>query len=257
MTVTNPGERHRAVRAAANRSRVRTVQAVVVGAIVAVSGLLALTVGLVVSWWAAPVIFAVVGAVLWFAGIAPRVARAEERVLALVGPHRDAEPLREARLLNLVDGLVPATGLGRPRCLVIEDDARNLLVVGRNPRHSVVAVTSGLLDAATRMELEGAIACALVAIRDGVVAAPTLALAIGGARLLAYAGQPPDAAAEDLAAVTLTRYPPGLAAALRRILDSGGPARAAGSDPVVDPLWLAMPADPAALAARAEVLEEL
>lgn len=227
------------------------------GAILAVAGLLALAIGLVISWWAAPVGFAVAAVVLWFAGIAPRVARAEDRVLALVGPHRDADAFAEARLLNLVDGLVPATGLGRPRCLVIEDETRNLLVVGRNARHSRLVITTGLLEAATRMELEGAVACALVAIRDDVAAAPTLALAIGGARLLGYAGQPPDAAAEDLAAVMLTRYPPGLAATFRRILEGGGPCRAARSDPVVDRLWLAVPGDPAALAARAEVLEEL
>lgn len=250
-------ERHRAAVAAMSRRQVRAVRAVVVGALAIGAAVLALIVGVISSWWAAPVTFAVALALFWYALVSPRIAKAEDRVLGFVGPLRDAEVLGEARLLNLVDGLVPSTGVSRPRCLVADDPARNVLVVGRSPGHSRIVFTSGLLDSVTRMELEGLVACALVAIRDGILAAPTLALAVGGARLLRVAGPPADAAPEDLAAVGLTRYPPGLAAAFRRILGGGPPARTEGTDAIVDRFWLAQPGDPAALAARAEVLEEL
>lgn len=249
-------ERARTARVAASRRQVRVVKAIVAGVVLAVA-LLAGGVLALVTWWAGPLAFVVVAAALWGGVVVPRTSRAEERVLGRVGPVRDADVRSEARFINLVDGLVPSAGLSRPRCLVIDDPTRNALILGRNPRHSYVVVTRGLLDGTSRMELEGVVASALVAIRDGLVAAPTLALALGGARLLAMVGGPRPAAEADLAAVNLTRYPPGLAAAYRRILEVGSPAAPAGSDSTIDRFWLAQPGDAAGLTARAGVLEEL
>lgn len=250
-------ERARAVRAAASRRQVRVVKAIVAAVVLAAALVAGGVLALVTTWWAGPFAFVVVAAALWGGVVVPRSSRAEERVLHSIGRVRDADVRSEARFLNLVDGLVPSAGLSRPRCLVIDDPARNALVLGRNPRHSFLVATRGLLDATTRMELEGVVASALVAIRDGLVAAPTLALALGGARLLRVVGEPPPAAEADLAAVNLTRYPPGLAAAYRRILEAGPPSAPAGSDATVDRFWLVQPGDAAALTARAGVLEEL
>jgi hypothetical protein len=63
----------------------------------------------------------------------------------------------------------------------------------------------------------------------------------------------------DLAAVALTRYPPGLLAALERI--DGSTARVAGVAAVVSsPLWISPPAPaqgPGSLAERVAALAEL
>jgi hypothetical protein len=67
-------------------------------------------------------------------------------------------------------------------------------------------------------------------------------------------GSPADL---DLAAVALTRYPPGLAGALRRVLDAGPPAAGPTSSALLDPLWFAPPGDGAEVSTRAQVLEEL
>lgn len=216
--------------------------AVVVGAVAAVA----------LAWWLGLFAAAVVGAGCWFGLVAPRIADADERVLRLVGPSRPADAVAEARLLNLIEGLAPAVGLPRPRCHVIEDQAVNALALGRDPRHGCVVLTSGLLLGLSRMELEAVVAHTLVRLCDGATIAPTLALSLGGGRRL----RPDLAAPADLGAVSLTRYPPGLSSALRKVA-SGGPAAPAGSSPLLAPLWLAPPGDAAAVAVRVQALDEM
>ena len=48
-------------------------------------------------------------------------------------------------LYNVVEGLTIAAGLPAPRCYVIDDTAPNAFATGRNPEHSVICVTTGLL----------------------------------------------------------------------------------------------------------------
>jgi hypothetical protein len=169
-------------------------------------------------------------------------------------PHGD---VGDARLANLVEGLAPGAGLARPRCFVVDDPAANALAAGRDPRHGCLIVTSGLLHDLSRMELEGVVATCLVRIRDGVVAAPTVALAFGrGARVPLLVERAGGALPSDLAAVSLTRYPPGLAAALRRVAPTGGVAPAQASH-LLAPLWWVPPGSTVEVEARIEALEEL
>ncbi|MHB8466759.1 MAG: M48 family metalloprotease [Acidimicrobiales bacterium] len=224
-----------------------------------VIGVLALAlgagVGLAGAWWLGLVVALVAAAAVEGAVVAPRLRGAEDRVLALVGPVRPpSDALAELRLLNLVEGLAPNAGVPRPRCLVIDDDTKNSLVIGRGPRHGCIVVTSGLLDGLSRMELEAVVAHAVVRLRDGATAATTTALALGGARWLGATPCPPGRS--DLAAVALTRYPPGLVAALG-VIGAAGPAVPNGSAAVVAPLWIAAPSDPGAIAIRVDALEEL
>lgn len=217
-------------------------------------------VALATMWWVG-VVAAVVIAVgtvagAWYGWIAPRLATAEARVLAMVGPVRDAALPTDARLLNLIEGLAPSAGVARPRCVVLDDPAPNALALGRDARHGCIVVTSALLSSLSRMELEGVVARALVDIRDGNTAAPTVALAIGGVRLLRHVGAPGPAVATDLAAVGLTRYPPGLSAALRR-LSGASQGRPASASPALDPYWVVSAGDARAVDVRAEALAEL
>ncbi|MBI2708557.1 MAG: M48 family metalloprotease [Actinobacteria bacterium] len=176
-----------------------------------------------------------------------------------------ADPLEYARLHNLVEGLCIASGLPKPRVYVIDDDALNALATGRDPRHAAVAVTTGLLRALTRVELEGVVAHELSRIRSYDIVVSTLAVTFvapvvvvadwlirfrwwGGGRNrpgeldgrlpvlgsvgVALLGLSPVVAPvmrrvvpgrgelrADLPAVELTRYPPGLAAALEKLRD--------------------------------------
>ena len=74
---------------------------------------------------------------------------------------RPANPLVyiEKYFIDTVEGLVLASGLpATPRCFVIDSPALNAFATGRDPQHSLVAVTTGLLAALDRQELEGVIA---------------------------------------------------------------------------------------------------
>lgn len=250
-------ERQRVARHAAARRRTGRVTAVSVSVILVAGAVVGALAGLVTSWMIGIAVAAVVALAGWFGVVGPRLATAEARLLRLVGPTREADPRSEARLLNLVDGLVPSAGVARPRCLVLDSPGPNAVAFGRDARHGCFIVTTGLLDNLDRMQLEGVVARALVTIRDGVTAGTTRALAIGGSRLRSLGGDPGSPADLDLAAVTLTRYPPGLASALRRVLDAGPPVAAPDSSPLLDKLWLAPPGDGDGVSTRAQALEEL
>jgi heat shock protein HtpX len=180
----------------------------------------------------------------------------------------------DARLHNLTEGLCLAHGVTRPTIRVLAFDTRNAatVVLGEQDREVVLLVTEGLLNALSRIELEGILAQQLSHVRDGDVALSTFVAAVASVPLIGpvlgrRAGACLDPHLEtgaDLAGAGMTRYPPGLAAALERLQDQAGavpgvPATAAHLW-VVDPLADGetepfVPHPP--LADRIEVLGEL
>jgi heat shock protein HtpX len=81
----------------------------------------------------------------------------DKLVLAMSG----AKPIAKEQypdVWNVVENLSITAGLPMPRVYLIEDSALNAFATGRNAEHAVVAVTSGLLTALNRTELEGVIA---------------------------------------------------------------------------------------------------
>lgn len=223
--------------------------------------------GLLTTWWFGAILLAWTVLALTFV-VAMRVRVAEDRALRFVGPTRPAgevglddagaNPSAEARLLNLVEGLAPNAGIPRPRCLVIDDAALNALTLGRDARHGCLIVTSGLLDALTRIELEAVVASGLVSLRSGAAAPSTLAIALTGAGSLLHRAIARSAGPRpiDLEAVALTRYPPGLLAALR-VVAAGGPKAPAVASVALAPLWFGPPGDEEAIARRIAALDEL
>jgi heat shock protein HtpX len=180
----------------------------------------------------------------------------------------------EARLHNLTDGLCLAHGVTRPTIRVLALESRNAatVVLGEQDREVVLLVTEGLLDALSRIELEGLLAQQLSHIRDGDVALSTFVAAVAsmpgaGAVLGRRAGACLDPHLEtvaDLAGAGMTRYPPGLAAALSRLQDGSG--EVAGVPASAAHLWLVDPLPAGGvepyvphppLADRIEVLGEL
>ncbi len=70
-------------------------------------------------------------------------------------------------LHNVVEEMTIASGLGKmPAVYVIDDPAPNAFATGRDPDHSAVAVTSGLLTMCTRDELQGVMAHEIGHIRN-------------------------------------------------------------------------------------------
>ena len=67
-------------------------------------------------------------------------------------------PQDHPRLFNVVEEMKIASGLPyMPDIYIIDDTAMNAFATGRDPKHTAVAITSGLLDKLNRDELQGVI----------------------------------------------------------------------------------------------------
>ena len=62
------------------------------------------------------------------------------------------------RFYNIVENLSITTGLPMPKVYIIEDQAPNAFATGRDPKHSSVAATSGLIDIMDDKELTAVMA---------------------------------------------------------------------------------------------------
>lgn len=78
-------------------------------------------------------------------------------VLSLAGA-KPASHDENMELYHLVENLSIAAGLPMPKIYIIEDQAPNAFATGRDKKHAVVAVTTGLLGILNKNELEGVIA---------------------------------------------------------------------------------------------------
>ena len=58
---------------------------------------------------------------------------------------------------RIVENLAIAAGLPTPRIYIINDSSPNAFATGRDPKHAVVAATTGLLEKLNKVELEGVI----------------------------------------------------------------------------------------------------
>jgi len=190
----------------------------------------------------------------------------------------------QPRLHNLVEGLAIGDGLPKPAVYVIPDPAPNAFATGRDPEHSSVAVTQGLLDMMNRLELEGVLAHELSHVKNRDILVGTIAATLAGAVVLladimlrtlfwggGRRGRDRDGGGAfavvallgialailaplfaqiirlavsrrreylaDADGAMLTRYPPGLASALRKIAADHTPLRVANN--ATAHLWLA------------------
>ncbi len=69
-------------------------------------------------------------------------------------------------LYNTVENLTIGAGLQMPKIYIIHDPSPNAFATGRNPKHAVIAVTTGLLEKLNKIELEGVIAHELSHIKN-------------------------------------------------------------------------------------------
>jgi heat shock protein HtpX len=196
----------------------------------------------------------------------------------------------EPRLHNVVEGLAIAAGIPKPKVYVVPELAPNAFATGRDPEHSSVAVTRGLLDMMDRVELEGVIGHELSHVLDrDILVGTVVATVVGAAVLLSeffmrswwwgglggrrrndrngngggielvlmvlglvlllvapIAGQIIKLSVSrnreylaDAQGVLLTRYPPGLVGALRKIAASPTAMRSANN--ATAHLWLSQP----------------
>ena len=212
-----------------------------------------------------------------------------DRIVLASTRARAVTPEQEPRLHNIVEGLAIAGGIPKPHVYVVPEQAPNAYATGRDPEHSSIAVTQGLLDAMNRVELEGVVAHEMSHILDrdmlvGTIVATLVGAVVliseffmralwwggvGGRRGNDRGGGPAEAVLfavglvllilapivgqvvrfamsrqreylADAQGAMLTRYPPGLTAALKKIAAASSiPMRSANN--ATAHLWLNQP----------------
>ena len=94
-----------------------------------------------------------------------------------------AKPADEKEYLELhriVENLAITAGLPKPRVYIISDPAPNAFASGRDAKHAVIAVTTGLLVTLDRSELEGVISHELSHIGNRDILVMTVAVVLVG-----------------------------------------------------------------------------
>jgi len=104
---------------------------------------------------------------------------------AVRGDDLTPESVKEQTVLDVVKEMALAAHMPVPRVCLMEDPAPNAFTTGRDPEHSVICVTRGLVDQLDREELQGAIAHELAHIRGHDTRVTQMAaVMVGGFALL-------------------------------------------------------------------------
>lgn len=178
------------------------------------------------------------------------------------------------RLYRMVENLAITEGLPMPKVYIINDPAPNAFATGRDPKHGIVAATTGLLELMDDNELEGVMAHEIGHIKNqdirvstivfGLIAAVGIladmalrmafyssltrsrnsgqfglilvAVGVVGWIIAALIGPIVSAAVSrqreylaDATAAEITRYPDGLAGALKKLGEYGKPMKKVNS----------------------------
>jgi heat shock protein HtpX len=84
-------------------------------------------------------------------------------------------------IYNIVENLCIASGMPIPKIYMINDKSPNAFATGRNPKHSAICVTQGLLDILDRSELEAVIAHELSHIKNYDILIASLVVVLANA----------------------------------------------------------------------------
>jgi len=205
---------------------------------------------------------------IWFSVIAIVYAviqyyAASSLAVAMTGA-KEIQKSDNLRLYNIVENLSITTGLPMPKVYIIDDPAPNAFATGRDPKHAIVAATTGLLKIMDDKELTAVMAhemahvknydirvgmivfglvCVLGLISDIglrmlffsdsrdrspvalVIALFTIILAPIAASLAQAAISRQREYLADSSAALITRYPEGMVAALKKLEAHARPMR--------------------------------
>jgi heat shock protein HtpX len=104
-----------------------------------------------------------------------------DRIVLSMYRAKEIERADAPELVDMIDRLRTEAQLPMPRVYVIPSDQPNAFATGRNPAHSAVAVTNGIVRLLGREELEGVIAHELAHIRNRDILTSSVAATVGAA----------------------------------------------------------------------------
>ena len=160
-----------------NTLKTWTLMGALGGLLVAVGGLIGGQSGLVMAFLFA---IALNGFVYW---------KSDSLALRANGA-RELAPGEQPRLQSIVGLLADRAGIPMPRVYLVERPEPNAFATGRDPGHSAIAVTTGLLDTMDERQLIGVLAHELSHVKNRDTLIGTIAATIGGAiSFLAQIGQ--------------------------------------------------------------------
>ncbi|AXH35628.1 protease [Humibacter sp. BT305] len=90
---------------------------------------------------------------------------ASGQAIAMSGA-REIQKADNPRLYRIVENLSITTGTPMPKVYIVDDPAPNAFATGRDPKHAIVAATTGLLAIMDDAELEGVMAHELGHVRN-------------------------------------------------------------------------------------------
>ena len=106
--------------------------------------------------------------------------KSDRLLLSTHGAH-EVDEHTEPELVQIVAELAERAGLPMPRVYIMENPQPNAFATGRNPRHSAVAATTGLLELLSPEEGAGVIAHELAHIKNRDTLIMTVTATIAGA----------------------------------------------------------------------------
>jgi heat shock protein HtpX len=96
------------------------------------------------------------------------------------------DSLNQQMVLDVMREMAVAAQMPVPRAYIIDDEAPNAFATGRDPQHSVICVTQGLVDTMDREELQGVLGHEMAHIRDyDIRTMMMIAVLVGGIAMLA------------------------------------------------------------------------
>ena len=107
-----------------------------------------------------------------------------DKVALMSAGAKEVQKKDAPQLYRLVENLAITAGIPTPKVYVIKDPSPNAFATGRDPEHASVAVTTGLLQAMTKQELEGILAHEISHIKNYDIRIMTVVIVLVGIVLL-------------------------------------------------------------------------
>ena len=104
-----------------------------------------------------------------------------DRIALKMAGAREVSYAEAPQLHDMVARLAQESGLPKPRVAIVQSDAPNAFATGRNAKHGLVAVTTGILRILDRRELAAVLSHELGHIRNRDILVSTIAATIAGA----------------------------------------------------------------------------
>jgi heat shock protein HtpX len=96
-----------------------------------------------------------------------------------------ADSLPHQTVLNVIQEMALAARMPLPKAYIIDDPSPNAFSAGRDPEHSFICVTQGLVDQMDREEIQGVIGHEMAHVRDYDIRTMTMiAVLVGGIAML-------------------------------------------------------------------------